>query len=58
VVFDMKDAVGPAIGTWLYAISAALPWGTGIAASITASLALAVAARRHEAGQSSKSENG
>jgi MFS family permease len=58
VVFDMKDAVGPAIGTWLYAISTALPWGTGIAASIIASLALAVAARRHEAGQSNKSENG
>jgi MFS family permease len=58
VVFDMKDAVGPAIGTWLYAMSTALPWGTGIVASIAASLALAVATRRHEAGQSSKSENG
>jgi len=42
----------------LYAMSTVLPWGTGIVASITASLALAVAARRHEAGQSSKSENG
>jgi MFS transporter, DHA1 family, tetracycline resistance protein len=58
VVFDMKDAVGPAIGTWLYAMSTVLPWGTGIVASIAASLALAVAARRHEAGQSRKSENG
>jgi MFS transporter, DHA1 family, tetracycline resistance protein len=55
VVFDMKDAVGPAIGTWLYAISAALPWGTGIAASIFASGALAVAARRHETGASKQS---
>ena len=44
VVFDMKDAVGPAIGTWLYATSAALPWGTGIIASIIASGALAIAA--------------
>jgi DHA1 family tetracycline resistance protein-like MFS transporter len=54
VVFDMKDAVGPAIGTWLYAISAALPWGTGIVASIFASGALAVAARRHETGRANR----
>jgi len=53
VVFDMKDAVGPAIGTWLYAISSALPWSTGIVASIIASGALAVAARRHEVGKES-----
>ncbi len=58
VVFDMKDAVGPAIGTWLYAMSAALPWGTGIVASIAASGALAVAARRHEAEQINKKEGG
>lgn len=49
VVFDLKDAAGPAIGTWLYALSAALPWGTGIIASLVASAALAAAARRHEA---------
>jgi MFS family permease len=48
VVNDLKDAAGPAIGTWLFALSAALPWGTGIAVSIAASLGLAVAARRHE----------
>ena len=48
VVFDLKDAAGPALGTWLYAISAVLPWGTGIAVSLVASGALAVAARRHE----------
>ena len=58
IVFDMKDAVGPAIGTWLYAISAALPWGTGVIASLVASGALAVAARRHEAGQAGKGESG
>ena len=57
IVFDMKDAVGPAIGTWLYAISTALPWGTGVIASIVASGALALAARRHETAQSTKSEN-
>jgi len=50
VVFDLKDAAGPAVGTWLYAISAVLPWGTGIAVSLAASGALAVAARRHEQG--------
>jgi MFS family permease len=50
VVFDLKDAAGPALGTWLYAISAVLPWGTGIAVSLIASGALAVAARRHESG--------
>lgn len=50
VVFDLKDAAGPALGTWLYAISAVLPWGTGIAVSLAASGALAVAARRHESG--------
>jgi len=53
VVFDLKDAAGPAIGTWLYAMSTALPWGTGIAASIAASFALAVAARRHETREAS-----
>ena len=54
VVFDLKDAAGPAIGTWLYAMSTVLPWGTGIVASVAASFALAVAARRHEAGQETK----
>jgi MFS transporter, DHA1 family, tetracycline resistance protein len=58
VVFDLKDAAGPAIGTWLYAISAALPWGTGIVASVAASFALAVAAHRHEADQANKAKHG
>jgi DHA1 family tetracycline resistance protein-like MFS transporter len=58
VVFDLKDAAGPAVGTWLYAMSTALPWGTGIIVSIVASGALAVATRRHETGQTNKSENG
>jgi MFS transporter, DHA1 family, tetracycline resistance protein len=58
VVFDMKDAVGPAIGTWLYAMSTVLPWGTGIVAAIVASGALAVTTRRHEAEQSKKAQNG
>ncbi|HTZ02561.1 MAG TPA: MFS transporter [Xanthobacteraceae bacterium] len=54
VVFDLKDAAGPGLGTWLYAISAVLPWGTGIAVSLVASGALAVAARRHETDQTQK----
>jgi MFS transporter, DHA1 family, tetracycline resistance protein len=49
VVNDLKDAAGPAIGTWLYALSSVLPWGTGIVASLVSSVALAAAARRHEA---------
>jgi MFS transporter, DHA1 family, tetracycline resistance protein len=48
VVFDLKDAAGPAIGVWLFALSAMLPWGTGIAASLAASLTLAATARSHE----------
>jgi MFS family permease len=48
VVNDLKDAAGPAIGTWLFALSAALPWGSGVIVTIAASLGLAAAARRHE----------
>jgi DHA1 family tetracycline resistance protein-like MFS transporter len=56
VVFDLKDAAGPAIGAWLYTISTALPWGTGIVASIIASFTLAAAARRHEASRRENNE--
>jgi MFS transporter, DHA1 family, tetracycline resistance protein len=48
VVNDLKDAAGPAIGAWLYAFAAALPWATGAAISLAAAFGLAVAARRHE----------
>jgi MFS family permease len=48
VVNDLKDAAGPAIGTWLFALASGLPWGTGIIVSIAASLGLAAAARGHE----------
>jgi MFS family permease len=54
VVFDLKDAAGPAIGTWLYALSAPLTWGSGAVASLAAALALAVAARSHERRQAPK----
>jgi MFS transporter, DHA1 family, tetracycline resistance protein len=48
VVNDLKDAAGPAIGTWLFALAAALPWGVGLLVSIAASLGLVAVARRHE----------
>jgi DHA1 family tetracycline resistance protein-like MFS transporter len=48
VIYDLKDAAGPAIGTWLYAFSAMLPWSSGVIVSIGAALGLATAARRHE----------
>lgn len=50
VVNDLKDAVGPAIGTWLYAIAAGLPWASGAIVSVAATFGLAAAARRHERG--------
>jgi DHA1 family tetracycline resistance protein-like MFS transporter len=48
VVNDLKDAAGPAIGTWLYALAAGLPWASGAGISLAAALGLALAARRHE----------
>jgi DHA1 family tetracycline resistance protein-like MFS transporter len=48
VVNDLKDAAGPAIGTWLFALATVLPWGVGGLVSIAASLGLAAAASRHE----------
>ncbi len=48
-VQDVRDAAGPAIGTALYAASATLPWLAGVPVTLAASLALALAARRHEA---------
>jgi MFS family permease len=47
-VGDLKDTVGPAIGTYLYAIAATLPWMVGLPAPALAALGLAAAARRHE----------
>jgi MFS transporter, DHA1 family, tetracycline resistance protein len=47
-VGDLKDTVGPAIGTYLYAVMSALPWGAGIVASLFAALALAARIRKHE----------
>jgi DHA1 family tetracycline resistance protein-like MFS transporter len=48
VVNDLKDAAGPAIGTWLFALAAGLPWASGAVLSLGAALGLAVAARRHD----------
>jgi MFS family permease len=48
VVNDLKDAAGPAIGTWLYALAAGLPWASGAVISLGAAVGLAMAARRHD----------
>jgi hypothetical protein len=48
VVGDLKDTAGPAIGTYLYAISAGLPWLVGMPLAFSAAFGLALAARRHE----------
>jgi DHA1 family tetracycline resistance protein-like MFS transporter len=48
VVGDLKDAAGPAIGTYLYAVAVRLPWLIGVPVALVAALALALAARRHE----------
>ena len=48
VVGDLRDTAGPAVGTYLFAIAARLPWLAGIPMVLAASLALAFAARRHE----------
>ncbi len=49
VVGDLKDTAGPAIGTYLYAAAASLPWLIGMPVALVAGLALGLAARRHEA---------
>jgi MFS family permease len=48
VTNDLKDAAGPAIGAWLYALWAGLPWASGIVLSVAAAIGLAAATRRHE----------
>lgn len=54
VATDLKDTVGPAAGTSLYAIAARLPWMVGIPVAICATLALAFNVRKH--GQASQVE--
>jgi MFS transporter, DHA1 family, tetracycline resistance protein len=50
VIGDLKDAVGPALGIYLYATAATLPWLVGLPAAALAAVALAIATRRHESG--------
>jgi MFS transporter, DHA1 family, tetracycline resistance protein len=47
VTSDLRDTLGPAIGTWLYAISARLPWVVAVPICLLASGLLAVLVRRH-----------
>jgi MFS family permease len=49
-VNDLKDSLGPATGTALYALSARLPWFLGIPAIAVSALGLAIGIRRHEKG--------
>ncbi|MFZ6658276.1 MFS transporter [Undibacterium sp. TJN19] len=48
VTADLKDTLGPAAGTFLYGISARLPWFVGMPVALCATLALAFTIRRHE----------
>ncbi|MGA7786922.1 MAG: MFS transporter [Xanthobacteraceae bacterium] len=48
VASDLRDAAGPAIGTWLLALAPGLPWMSGIIIAAAAAFGLATAARRHE----------
>ena len=48
-VNDLKDTAGPAIGMYLYAVLAGLPWLVGMPVALVAAIVLARAARRHEA---------
>jgi len=48
VASDLRDAAGPAIGTWLFALGSGLPWAAGAVISFAAALGLAAATRRHE----------
>jgi MFS family permease len=48
VVNDVRDTAGPAVGTWLYATAAALPWLTGMPVALAATVVLAWVVRRHE----------
>ena len=57
VVGDLKDAVGPAIGTYLFALAGRLPWMIGMPIALAAAAALAFAARRHEADQGRGAES-
>ncbi len=47
VAADLKDTLGPAAGTSLYAVAARLPWMVGIPVAVCATLALAFNVRRH-----------
>ena len=45
---DLKDAAGPAIGTYLFSITPRLPWFVGMPIAMIAAFGLAVATHRHE----------
>ncbi|MGC1548276.1 MAG: MFS transporter, partial [Rhodanobacter sp.] len=46
VMNDLRDTLGPATGTLLYAASAKLPWMLGMPIALSATWAIAIASRR------------
>jgi MFS family permease len=49
VVGDLKDTVGPVVGTLVYGLSPQLPWSLGIPLALVAGFALARRMRVHDA---------
>jgi MFS transporter, DHA1 family, tetracycline resistance protein len=50
VAIDLKDSLGPFIGTALYAVAPRLPWVAGVPLVLLASLGLGVALGRERSG--------
>jgi hypothetical protein len=48
VTNDLKDAAGPAVGLYLFAMAASLPWLVGLPVSLLSAVALALVVRRQE----------
>ncbi|MDE1148387.1 MAG: MFS transporter [Azospirillaceae bacterium] len=48
VANDLRDSLGPASGTALYALAARLPWGLGIPLALVAAVGLGLTLRRHQ----------
>ena len=46
VTADLRDAAGPAVGTWLFSLSAVLPWVVAVPASLASALFLGLAVAR------------
>jgi DHA1 family tetracycline resistance protein-like MFS transporter len=56
VTSDLRDSLGPATGTAIYALGARLPWLIGVPVTAIAAWALARQMRRHEQAPAMRSE--